>query len=203
MIYQIFTTCLVFTFLSSCSPVSSSKRVSKEEVKKTLTIDQDWLFWRGPDGSGVSKQTNLPDILSLDDESLLWSHEIQGGGVPVIAGGRAYQFGYYGVEEELEEALVCFDAASGEVLWERTHSDFISDIVYNRYGVGAASVDPATGNVYFPNQSGIINWAMTRMEISYGKRSLMEEFARLTFPNGRTGGPLRRWRFSDHSRNYR
>jgi len=188
MIYQIFTTCLVFTFLSSCSPVSNSKRVSKEEVKKTLTIDQDWLFWRGPDGSGVSKQTNLPDILSLDDESLLWSHEIQGGGVPVIAGGRAYQFGYYGVEEELEEALVCFDAASGEILWERTHSDFISDIVYNRYGVGAASVDPATGNVYFQTSPGLL--------IGYDsdgnklwERSLMEEFARLTFPNGRTGGP--------------
>ena len=188
MIYQIFTTCLIFTFLSSCSPVSSSKRVSKEEVKKTLTIDQDWLFWRGPDGSGVSKQTNLPDILSLDDESLLWSHEIQGGGVPVIAGGRAYQFGYYGVGEELEEALVCFDAASGEILWERTHSDFISDIVYNRYGVGAASVDPATGNVYFQTSPGLL--------IGYDsdgnklwERSLMEEFARLTFPNGRTGGP--------------
>ena len=188
MIYQIFTTCLIFTFLFSCSPVSSSKRVSKEEVKKTFTMDQDWLFWRGSDGSGVSKQTNLPDILSLDDESLLWSHEIQGGGVPVIAGGRAYQFGYYGVEEELEEALVCFDAASGEVLWERTHSDFISDIVYNRYGVGAASVDPATGNVYFQTSPGLL--------IGYDsdgnklwERSLMEEFARLTFPNGRTGGP--------------
>jgi outer membrane protein assembly factor BamB len=118
----------------------------------------------------------------------LWSHEIQGGGVPVIAGGRAYQFGYYGVEEELEEALVCFDAASGEVLWERTHSDFISDIVYNRYGVGAASVDPATGNVYFQTSPGLL--------IGYDsdgnklwERSLMEEFARLTFPNGRTGGP--------------
>ena len=188
MIYQIFTTCLIFTFLSSCSPVSSSKRVSKEEVKKTLTMDQDWLFWRGPDGSGVSEQTNLPDILSLDDESLLWSHEIQGGGVPVIAGGRAYQFGYYGLEEELKEALVCFDAASGEILWERTHSDFISDIVYNRYGVGAASVDPATGNVYFQTSPGLL--------IGYDsdgnklwERSLMEEFARLTFPNGRTGGP--------------
>ena len=188
MIYQIFTTCLIFTFLFSCSPVSNSKRVSKEEVKKTFTMDQDWLFWRGSDGSGVSKQTNLPDILSLDDESLLWSHEIQGGGVPVIAGGRAYQFGYYGVEEELEEALVCFDAASGEVLWERTHSDFISDIVYNRYGVGAASVDPATGNVYFQTSPGLL--------IGYDsdgnklwERSLMEELARLTFPNGRTGGP--------------
>ena len=80
MIYQIFTTCLILSFLSSCFPVSSSKRVSNEESEEALTLDQDWLFWRGPDGSGVSKQTNLPDVLSLDDDSLLWSHEIQGGG---------------------------------------------------------------------------------------------------------------------------
>ena len=108
--------------------------------------------------------------------------------MPVIAGGRAYQFGYYGVEDDLKEALVCFDAASGKVLWERTHSDFISDIVYNRYGVGAACVDPASGNVYFQTSPGLL--------IGYDsdgnklwERSLMEEFARLTFPNGRTGGP--------------
>ena len=41
-----------------------------------------------------------------------------------------------GVEDDLQEALVCFDAATGKVLWERRHSDFVSDIVYNRYGVG-------------------------------------------------------------------
>ena len=34
----------------------------------------------------------------------------------------------------------------------KTHSDFISDIVYNRYGVGAACVDPSSGNV-FSNKS--------------------------------------------------
>ena len=98
-----------------------------------MVNQSDWLYWRGPVGNGVSVQTGLPKDLN---GSLLWTHEIQGGGVPVIAGGRAYQFGYYGVEDELQEALVCFDAKNGEILWDRRHSDFISDIVYNRYGVG-------------------------------------------------------------------
>ena len=117
-----------------------------------------------------------------------YGHDIQDGGVPVVAGGKAYQFGYYGTTDDLQEALVCFDAASGNVLWEKRHSDFISDIVYNRYGVGAACVDPASGNVYFQTSPGLL--------IGYDsdgnklwERSLMEEFARLTFPNGRTGGP--------------
>ena len=49
-------------------------------------------------------------------------------------------------------------------------------------------MDPATGNVFFQTSPGLL--------IGYDpdgnklwERSLMEEFARLTFPNGRTGGP--------------
>ena len=125
---------------------------------------------------GVSDQTGLPDDLN---QSLLWTHEIQGGGVPVIAGGRAYQFGYYGVEDDLQEALVCFDAATGKVLWERRHSDFVSDIVYNRYGVGAACIDPASGNVYFQTSPGLLIGYDSEGNQLW-ERSLMEEFARLT-----------------------
>ncbi len=182
---------LLFLCVTGCIHQSgSSDRDKSPEDSSALnpkaeSVQSDWLHWRGPAGTGVSEQTGLPEDLN---KSLLWTYEIQGGGVPVIAGGKAYQFGYYGVEDELQEALVCFDAASGKVLWDRRHSDFVSDIVYNRYGVGAACVDPATGNVYFQTSPGLL--------IGYDsdgnqlwRRSLMEEFARLTFPNGRTGGP--------------
>jgi outer membrane protein assembly factor BamB len=187
MNYRIIIVCLLVAFQSCCTLKKSSNNITEDDTKLS-TVEKDWLFWRGPDGTGVSKQTNLPGLLSLEKESLLWTHEIQGGGVPVIAGGRAYQFGYYGVEDELQEALVCFDAASGNVLWERTHSDFISDIVYNRYGVGAACVDPSSGNVYFQTSPGLLIGYDSEGNKLW-ERSLMEELARLTFPNGRTGGP--------------
>ena len=187
MNYKTYFICLLTVLLTNCS--TKIKTDGSHLVDKEITpqqINKDWLFWRGPSGGGVSAQTNLPDLLTAS--TLLWEHEIQGGGVPVVAGGKAYQFGYYGVGNELQEALVCFDASSGDVLWKRLHSDFISDIVYNRYGVGAACIDSATGNVYFQTSPGLL--------IGYDsdgnklwERSLMEEFARLTFPNGRTGGP--------------
>ena len=171
--------------LAGCQPKPKGSSAGGAGVSAPKGIQTDWLYWRGPHGTGVSGQKGLPYDLN---KSLLWTYEIQGGGVPVIAGGKAYQFGYYGVEDELQEALVCLDATSGKVLWDRRHSDFVSDIVYNRYGVGAACVDPATGNVYFQTSPGLL--------IGYDsdgnklwERSLMEEFARLTFPNGRTGGP--------------
>jgi len=163
--------------------ISTSLKTTEDPVDKT--VQSDWLSWRGPYGSGVSSQTNLPADLN---STLIWSHDIQGGGVPVIAGSKAYQFGYYGTTEDLQEALVCFDTRSGEILWEQRHSDFISDIVYNRYGVGAACVDPASGNVYFQTSPGLLIGYDSNGNKLW-ERSLMEEFARLTFPNGRTGGP--------------
>ena len=149
-------------------------------------VDADWLYWRGPDGTGVSDQTGLPDVVDANDT--VWTYEIQGGGVPVAAGGRIYQFGYYGVTDDLQEALVCMEAATGKVIWEHRYSDFISDIVYNRYGVGAAAVDGETGNVYFQTSPGLL-LGFDKDGNKLWERSLMEEFARLTFPNGRTGGP--------------
>ena len=177
------STLLFACYFNGC--IQAPKKSTTNNISPENPIQSDWLYWRGPQGSGVSKQTGLPVDLN---QSLLWTHDIQGGGVPVIAGGKAYQFGYYGTTDDLQEALVCFDASSGDILWQRRHSDFISDIVYNRYGVGAACVDPASGNIYFQTSPGLL--------IGYDpdgnklwERSLMEEFARLTFPNGRTGGP--------------
>ena len=177
-----FSTILAITLLTQ--GCLTTKHQPEAEVSET-TVHSDWLYWRGPAGTGVSAQTGLPTDLN---KSLIWSHDIQGGGVPVIAGGKAYQFGYYGVTDDLQEALVCFDASTGDILWQKRHSDFISDIVYNRYGVGAACVDPASGNVYFQTSPGLLIGYDSEGNKLW-ERSLMEEFARLTFPNGRTGGP--------------
>ena len=68
-------------------------------------------------------------------------------------------------------------------LWERLHSDFISDIVYNRYGVGAAY--RSASSRYFQTSPGLLIGYDSDGNVIW-ERSLMEEFARLTFPNGRT-----------------
>ncbi len=180
-VFSIFMFFLYSLFNQGCVP----KIVKSEKVVVKTSVNSDWLYWRGPEGTGVSDQTGLPSDLN---KSLIWSHDIQGGGVPVIAGGKAYQFGYYGITDDLQEALVCFDASTGDILWQKRHSDFISDIVYNRYGVGAACVDPASGNVYFQTSPGLLIGYDSEGNKLW-ERSLMEEFARLTFPNGRTGGP--------------
>ena len=100
---------LLFLCVTGCIHQSGSSDHDKSPEdssalkQKAESVQSDWLHWRGPAGTGVSEQTGLPEDLN---KSLLWTYEIQGGGVPVIAGGKAYQFGYYGVEDELQEALL-------------------------------------------------------------------------------------------------
>ena len=184
MPYLVLILCLL---LGACIRFSSPEQTTLRASSTTRLENRssDWLQTRGSTGMGISTETGLPDELNT---SLLWTYDIQGGGGPVVAGGRVYQFGYYGGGEDLEESLTCLDLKSGELIWDRRHQDFISDIVYDRYGVGAASIDASTGNVFFQTSPGLL-CAYSPEGTLLWERSMMEEFARLTFPNGRTGGP--------------
>ncbi len=154
-----------------------------------------WLNWRGPDQNGVSTSpVKLPDKLEVGGPNHRWSFKVHGAGTPVIADGRVYAFGFYGETTDLEEALICLDVKTGAKLWEYRFRDFLSDTTYNRYAIGAPVVDATNGNVYLESTWGQI-MAFTRDGQLLWEHSMVEEFGRLTFPNGRTGalvidGPL-------------
>ncbi len=150
---------------------------------------EGWLNWRGPGQDGVSLETGLPDRWTVDGENHLWSHDLPGRGTPVIAGGRVYAFGYAGEKADLQEVLICLDAATGKPIWERRFNDFISDVIYSRYSIGSPAIDAETGNVYLLTSPGLaIGFSPDGKKL--WEHSLMEEFGRLTFPNGRTGSPV-------------
>ena len=164
-------------------------------VVSELNAASGWLNWRGPDQNGVLKSSaKLPDTLELGGPNHRWSFKVQGAGAPVIADGRVYAFGFYGETTDLEEALICLDEKTGAKIWEYRFRDYLSDTTYNRYGIGAPVVDAETGNVYVESTWGQV-MAFSRDGKLLWEHSMMEEFGRLTFPNGRTGalvidGPL-------------
>ena len=53
---------------------------------------------------GVSTETGLPQELN---GSSLWTYDIQGGGIPVVAGNKVYQFGYYGSGKRWRKVWTC------------------------------------------------------------------------------------------------
>lgn len=155
------------------------------------------LSWRGLDQTGVLPGTDYPEKWTPKGENHLWTYQVKGGGTPVIANGKLYTFGYYDNPSDLsdvQEALICLDPETGKKIWEHRFSDYISDVVYNRYAVGAPIVDAETGNVYLQSSNGRL-MAFTAAGKKIWEHSLVEKLARLTFPNGRTGslgldGPL-------------
>ncbi len=147
-----------------------------------------WLAWRGPEQSGVSRETGLPDKIASKEEAL-WTADWPGQSTPVVADGKLYVLGYRDDGPDLQEGLACFDADTGKLLWERTYNDYLSDVIYLRYATSSPAIDPETGNVYFQGTQGILAGFTPNGEALW-QRSLMEEFGRLTFPNARTASPV-------------
>ena len=79
----------------------------------------DWTQFRGPGGTGVSPETNLPVEWSKT-EGLRYKVELPGRGLsnPVIADGRVYVTACSGYRESRLHVL-CFEEATGKKLWER------------------------------------------------------------------------------------
>src|SRR5713101_8271336 len=84
-----------------------------------------WLSWRGPEQCGVSRETGLPEKVSMQDA--LWVADFPGQSAPVIANVKLYSMGCFGSGADLQEGIACFDAESGEKLWEHLYNDFLSD----------------------------------------------------------------------------
>ena len=122
-----------------------------------LSAASGWLGWRGPNQNGASPaKVSLPDALDLEGKQHRWTYPVRGAGSPVAADGRIYAFGFYGETEDVVETLICLDAETGRKIWEHTFADFISDIVYNRYAVGAPAVDPESGNIFLQSTNGLV-----------------------------------------------
>jgi outer membrane protein assembly factor BamB len=168
-------------------PASASARDETPSFAWRGATASDWLAWRGPHQDGASDDPNAPS--AIDPAQPLWSVPISGRGTPVIADGLVYAMGYQGEDATCVEMLVCLDERTGEILWQDLYPDFLSDVVYSRYSISSPTIDPETGNVYVQTSPGRVI-AYTRGGKKLWEHSMMEEYGKLTFPNGRTGAPL-------------
>ena len=146
-----------------------------------------WFNWRGPNQNGTSSAKGLPD--SLDSDHPLWTADFPGMSTAVGFNGKIYIMGYQGDGPDLTEGVACFDAASGQKLWQQLYGDFLSDTIYLRYATSSPTLDPLTGSVYIQDTQGIFAGFSAEGK-SLWRHSMMEEYGRLTFPNGRTASPV-------------
>jgi len=150
----------------------------------------DWAEWRGPARDGVSHERGLPAKWSTAGENLAWKAPYGGRSTPVVMGNRVYLFNAAEKGERLQERVLCLDADTGRLLWERRFNVYLSDVPPHRVGWASPVGDPATGNVYALGGGGHLVGLSGRDGKVLWERSLGEDFGLLTTHGGRTVSPL-------------
>jgi len=131
----------------------------------------DWLGFRGPNGKGISEETQLVTTWS-ETENLAWKRALPGPGSssPIVSGDRVFVTCYsgYGVDKRnpgepknLKRHLLCLNASDGAVLWEKTVEATLPEDPYRGYisEHGYASSTPVSDGqrVYvFFGKSGVL-----------------------------------------------
>src|SRR3954469_7337417 len=149
----------------------------------------DWLHWRGPDQSGASAETNLPDKWSPDpnapDNNLAWKAPYGCRSTPLVMGGRVFIINSEGEGTNEGERVMAFDANTGKVLWEHKFNVFHADIVSSRVGWTNLAADPKTQRVYAHGTQGFLMCLDGASGKVVWQRSLTEEYGRVTGYGGR------------------
>jgi outer membrane protein assembly factor BamB len=152
----------------------------------------DWAHWRGPNHNGVAADKDIPsefDVAQAGKDNLLWKAPYGCRSTPLYMGGRLFFNSHVGEGEKEQERVVCLDAASGELIWEKRFNVWHTDIVSNRVGWTNMVGDPATGNVYCHGTQGLL-MCFSRDGKLLWQHSLGEEFGRVGGYGGRLTSPV-------------
>jgi len=147
----------------------------------------DWAHWRGPEQTGVARDTDLPDRWSPDEtkpnNNLIWKQKIGGRSTPLLMDGRVYLInrpersprtrtgdvsarrqrrGRLGIQVQLSSTPTSSACGWGGPPWG----------------------DPETGNVYAHGTQGLLLCFNKDGQLLWS-RSLTEEYGRISGYGGR------------------
>jgi outer membrane protein assembly factor BamB len=152
----------------------------------------DWSFWRGPEDTGVSRETGLPEKWSLKDvagNNLVFAVPYGSITSPIVQNGQVYLINKVGDGPTQQERVQAFDAETGQLIWEHKFNVWHSDIVEDRLGFTVMCGDAETGNVYAHATSGMFYCYSKEGKVLW-QRSLTEEFGRVSGYGGRLASPI-------------
>jgi outer membrane protein assembly factor BamB len=152
-------------------------------------LANDWAEWRGPARDGISLEKGLPTKWSPTGDNVAWKAPYGGRSAPIVVGNHVYLQNTAGKGEQEQERVMCFNADTGQLIWEHRFNVYLSDVPPHRVGWASPVGDPQTGNVYVFGVGGTL-LGFTKDGKVLWERSLGEDFGLLTTHGGRTVSPI-------------
>lgn len=149
----------------------------------------EWTTWRGPWQDGRSAEKGVVTDWSRDGKNLLWRLDWSGRSTPVVFDGRVCANGRAGEGIHRQEAVACWNADDGKLLWERKFTVYQTQVPWNRVGWASLVADAETGNVYAQLVHGTVVALDKTGKMVWEWRG-SEDFNRQTGFGGRTNTPI-------------
>ena len=138
----------------------------------------DWPGWRGPDGDGMSKETDWNPQALAGGPRVLWTADIGSGYSNVaVSADRVYTFGC-----DPFAAVKCLRAEDGEVIWEYT--------LESRSPGAYATPTVSGGSVYALSKDGILLCLNARNGKLRWKKDIAKEYGAVEPTYGFGGSPV-------------
>ena len=134
---------------------------------------QDWLRFRGNDGSGVSSESAKTATEFSASKNMAWKAELPGAGAsaPIIVGDKVILTCYSGYGEsrtdlgdmdDLKRHVVCFNKKTGDKIWQKDFDSVLPEDPFQGMGVpehGYSSGTPVSDGKHifaFFGKTGVI-----------------------------------------------
>ncbi|MCR9291594.1 MAG: PQQ-binding-like beta-propeller repeat protein [bacterium] len=127
-----------------------------------VTAPADWPWWRGPLRNGTAAEQQQPPLNFNETDGVRWKSKVpgRGHGSPTVVGSRVFLATCR--EDVGSQSLLCFERATGELMWETTvHS--AGAMRKNEKSTAASSTPACDGKrvyINFPNDGKLMTTAL-------------------------------------------
>lgn len=155
-VFGFFTVCQLFRKDTSAVDPERLKELQRTALVSDRRVANDWPQWRGPNRDGTSTETGLRTDWSAGPARKLWEREAgEGYSSLAVVQGRAYSM----LQDHEQEAIVCWDADTGQELWRHRYPARFQ----HEFGNGPRSTPSIDGTrLYAVGATGV----MTCLDIS-------------------------------------
>ncbi len=149
----------------------------------------EWTHWRGPHHNGVADASGLISSWSKDGDNLIWRADFTGRSTPVVFDGRVCATGREGEGIDRQEVAACWDAETGEKLWQHNWNVYLTAVPWTRVSWGDPAADSETGYLYVQGVNGYFA-AFDRDGNVAWDWELGQDLGRFSGYGGRTNSPI-------------